>query len=338
MSLVIGNYSFKTPYILAPMAGYSDWVFRRLCMEKGASAAITELISAKALVLGSKQTIKMVQFFPGEDPHWLQLFGFDGDTLAEAALIGINLGAQLIDINMGCPVRKVVNSGAGAAWMKKPFEAGQCIKKIVDKVAGKVPVTVKIRSGWDANEITAVEVAKAVVDNGAAAVSVHGRTRAQFYSGTADWEIIRQVVKAVNGQVPVIGNGDVTGPEGAKTLMDEYGCSGVMVGRAALGNPWVFQNLNAGEIIPVSKEELFATAMRHLLETVERIGEEGRAVRYFRAQASGYFRAFRGAATARRQLSAAQTVSDVEKLLHVAAENVDTEPAPANDYMPDIEL
>ncbi len=320
MTLQIGPISFSSPYLLAPMAGYSDEVFRRLCRECGAGAAITELISAKALVLGSKQTLKMVHFFPGEEPHWLQLFGTDGDTLAEAALIGIELGAELIDINMGCPVRKVVNSGAGAAWMRRPAAAGAAVAKVVQKVPSGFPVTVKMRSGWDSNEITAPEVARAVLDGGAAAITVHGRTRVQFYSGTADWEVIREVAKIVNGKVPLIGNGDVASPADAQKLMNEYGCQGVMVGRAALGNPWIFSALNAGHELTIPQEERFKMALNHLMALVAHMADEGRAVRYFRAQASGYFKAFRGAATARKQLSAAQSVADVEKLLHLAAE------------------
>ena len=238
-TLKIGDVNLNNPFILAPMAGVTDLPFRVLCSEMGAGLNCMEMVSAKAITYNNKATWDMMKIDPRETCVSLQLFGSEPDVMAEAAKRIEELPFQIMDINMGCPVPKVVNNGEGSALMKNPVLVG----RIVEAVAGAIskPLTVKIRAGFDEDTINAVEIARIAQESGAAAVAVHGRTRQQFYSGTADWEIIARVKDALS--IPVIGNGDVTDGESAKRLMGETGCDGVMIGRAARGNPWIFQNI-----------------------------------------------------------------------------------------------
>ena len=239
--LRIGDLELENNVILAPMAGVSDLPFRLLCKEQGAGLLGMEMVSAKAIMYNSKNTEALMEIHPDEMPVSLQLFGSDADIISEMAKRIEDRPFSILDINMGCPVPKVVNNGEGSALMKNPALVREIVSKTVETV--RKPVTVKIRKGFDGEHANAVEIAKAAEDAGAAAVAVHGRTREEFYSGKADWKIIAEVKKAVN--IPVIGNGDVTDGESAKRMLEETGCDGVMIGRAARGNPWIFREVTA---------------------------------------------------------------------------------------------
>ncbi len=239
--LKIGDVVLGNNVILAPMAGVSDLPFRLLCKEQGAGLLGMEMVSAKAIMHNSKNTEALMEIHPDEMPVSLQLFGSDADIISEMAKRIEDRPFSILDINMGCPVPKVVNNGEGSALMKNPALVREIVSKTVEAVCK--PVTVKIRKGFDGEHANAVEIAKAAEDAGAAAVAVHGRTREEFYSGKADWKIIAEVKKAVN--IPVIGNGDVTDGESAKRMLEETGCDGVMIGRAARGNPWIFREVTA---------------------------------------------------------------------------------------------
>lgn len=274
MKLQIGDVILKNNVILAPMAGVTDFPFRLLCKEQGAGLLCMEMVSAKAIYYNNKNTETLMQIEPEERPVSLQLFGSDPVIMSEMAKRIEDRPFDILDINMGCPVPKVVNNGEGSALMKNPG----LVRKIVTSVskAIKKPLTVKIRKGFDENNINAVEIAKIIEDSGAAAVAVHGRTRQQYYSGKADWDIIRQVKEAVS--IPVIGNGDVDSPQKAKQLLEETGCDGIMVGRAAEGNPWIFREishyLDTGELLPhPALEEVKEMILRHARLQLEYKGE-----------------------------------------------------------------
>lgn len=274
MKLQIGDVILKNNVILAPMAGVTDLPFRLLCKEQGAGLLCMEMVSAKAIYYNNKNTETLMQIEPEERPVSLQLFGSDPVIMSEMAKRIEDRPFDILDINMGCPVPKVVNNGEGSALMKNPG----LVRKIVTSVskAIKKPLTVKIRKGFDENNINAVEIAKIIEDSGAAAVAVHGRTRQQYYSGKADWDIIRQVKEAVS--IPVIGNGDVDSPQKAKQLLEETGCDGIMVGRAAEGNPWIFREishyLDTGELLPhPALEEVKEMILRHARLQLEYKGE-----------------------------------------------------------------
>ena len=237
--LKIGNVTLPNRYILGPMAGVTDLPFRVLCKEQGAGLLCMEMVSAKAILYNNKNTESLLEIHPDEQPVSLQFFGSDPKIMSEMAKRVEERPFDIMDINMGCPVSKVVRNGEGSALMKNPklvYEIVSAMVKAIDK-----PVTVKIRKGFDDSCINAVEIAKIIEEAGAAAVAVHGRTREQYYSGQADWDIIAQVKDAV--KIPVIGNGDVDSPEKAKAIMDQTGCDGVMIGRAAEGNPWIFREV-----------------------------------------------------------------------------------------------
>lgn len=274
MKLQIGDVVLQNNVILAPMAGVTDLPFRLLCKEQGAGLLCMEMVSAKAIYYNNKNTETLMQIEPEERPVSLQLFGSDPVIMSEMAKRIEDRPFDILDINMGCPVPKVVNNGEGSALMKNPG----LVRKIVTSVskAIKKPLTVKIRKGFDENNINAVEIAKIIEDSGAAAVAVHGRTRQQYYSGKADWDIIRQVKEAVS--IPVIGNGDVDSPQKAKQLLEETGCDGIMVGRATEGNPWIFREishyLDTGELLPhPALEEVKEMILRHARLQLEYKGE-----------------------------------------------------------------
>lgn len=248
--LRIGDVTLDNNVILAPMAGVTDLPFRLLCREQGAGLVCMEMVSAKAIYFNNKNTEELLTIHPKEMPASLQLFGSDPDIVADMAARIEERPFAILDFNMGCPVPKVVNNGEGSALMKNPKLVEKLLTKLVKAV--KKPVTVKFRKGFDDEHINAVEIAKIAESCGVAAVAVHGRTRSQYYSGKADWNIIRQVKEAV--KIPVIGNGDVVGAESAKALIEATGCDGVMIGRAAQGNPWIFREvvryLEDGTLLP----------------------------------------------------------------------------------------
>ena len=264
MELRIGNTILENNVILAPMAGVTDLPFRLLCREQGAGCVVTEMLSAKAILYNNRNTKELMQIHPQERPAAIQLFGSDPDIMAQIAARIEDGPYDFIDVNMGCPVPKVVNNGEGSALMKNPKQAEKVLSAMVKAV--KKPVTVKFRKGFNNTSVNAVEFAKMAEGSGVAAVAVHGRTREQYYSGKADWDIIRQVKEAV--KIPVIGNGDIFTPQDAGRMMEETGCDGIMVARGAKGNPWIFRRINhyldTGEILPgPSIEEIQAMILRH---------------------------------------------------------------------------
>lgn len=270
----IGNLEIQNPLALGPMAGVTDLPFRLLCKEQGCGILYSEMVSAKAILYNNKKTKDLLAIDEDEHPIGIQLFGSDPDIMAEIAG-RVSYGAcDFIDINMGCPVPKIVNNGEGSALMKNPKLVEEILTALVKKV--KKPVTVKFRKGFDDDHINAVEIARIAESCGVSAVAVHGRTRAQFYSGKADWDIIRQVKEAV--KIPVIGNGDIFTPEDAKRMLYETGCDGLMIARGAKGNPWIFSRilhyLETGELLgPPDKEELKETILRHAQLQIQFKGE-----------------------------------------------------------------
>lgn len=314
-TLTIGNVKLDNPLVLAPMAGVTDLPFRVLCKEQGAGLICMEMISAKAILYKSKNTETLMEMHPSEHPVSLQLFGSDPDIISEMAKQIEDRPFDILDINMGCPVPKVVNNGEGSALMKNP----DLIKEIVSKTvkAIKKPVTVKIRRGFDEEHVNAVEIAKIIEDCGAAAVAVHGRTREQYYAGKADWEIIREVKEAVS--IPVIGNGDVDAPVKAKQMMEETDCDGVMIARGAQGDPWIFSRtlhyLETGEVPPKpSKEEVVETMLRHARMQLDYKGNYT-GIREMRKHIAWYTGGFPHSAKLRAAINEIETYEELENLL-----------------------
>lgn len=327
----LGPYSFEKPFLLAPMAAVSEAPYRQIVREMGAALAPTELISAEGLVRLNARTLRYLRHDPArEDPFYVQLFGGDPARMAEAGLIARDRGARLLDINMGCPVPKVTRNGAGSALMADPAR-GAAIVRAVREATG-LPVTAKIRSGLDAYSINAVQVALALEAEGVAAIAVHGRTRAQGYSGRADWSIIRAVKQAV--RVPVIGNGDVAGREDAERMFAETGCDAVMVGRAALGNPWVFRELAGGP--PPTPAERTELILRHLREHVEHYGDVGAAVRAFRRMLAWYARGLRGASCFRAKAVLIEALDALREEIVRFFSTAERDSSPAGEELADI--
>lgn len=313
--LKIGNVALSNPYILAPMAGVTDLPFRLLCKEQGAGLLCMEMVSAKAIQYNNKNTKALLEIHPEEEPVSLQLFGSDPEVISEVAKQIEELPFAILDINMGCPVPKIVRNGEGSALMNQPKLVHEIVKKTVKAI--QKPVTVKIRKGFNDESINAVEIAKIIEDAGGAAVAVHGRTREQYYSGKADWDIIRQVKEAVS--IPVIGNGDVTSGESALAMMRETGCDGVMIGRGAQGNPWIFSELREYEKtgqMPArpSNEELKEMMLRHARLQMQYKGDY-LGIREMRKHVAWYTTGLPNSARLRGEINAVESYEELEKLL-----------------------
>ena len=311
------------PLVLAPMAGVTDLPFRLLCKEQGAGLVCMEMVSAKAIYYNNKNTEALLEIDTREKPVSLQLFGSDPEIMAAMAHRIEDRPFDILDINMGCPVPKIVNNGEGSALLKNP----ELVRKIVTAVVKAVdkPVTVKIRRGFDEDSVNAVEIAKIIEDCGAAAVAVHGRTREQYYSGKADWDIIRQDKEAVS--IPVIGNGDVTSPETAVAWMEQTGCDGIMIGRAVRGNPWLFSEilhyLETGEHkARPTMEEVGEMILRHTRMQVELKGEYT-ALREMRKHVAWYTAGFPHSARLRARTNEISTMQELEELISVQGNGFD---------------
>lgn len=294
----IGPHTLPGAFIMAPMSGISSAVDRAIAREQGAHASLTELISSKGLLHNSKRTRAYLARTPDEDPFWVQLFGGEVEAMARAAEIAVEHGAKIIDINMGCPVKKVTQTGAGVALMADPPRAAAMVKAMRRAAGESVPITVKFRAGFDGDSVTAVEFGKMLEDAGAAALCLHPRVRAQHHSGPADWSLLRRLKEAV--AVPVIGSGGVRTPEDGYRMLTETGCEGAMVGRAALGNPWIFRGLLTRRVHVPTPAERRDLVLDHFRRFSALVGEPRVAVRKFRTRALYYSRGLAGGSEYRR--------------------------------------
>ena len=314
-TLTIGNVELANRYILAPMAGVTDLPFRLLCREMGAGLLCMEMVSAKAILYGNKNTKSLLEIHPEEPPVSLQLFGSDPDIMSEIAKRIEELPFSFLDINMGCPVPKIVGNGEGSALMREPKKVEQILSSMVRHV--KKPVTVKFRKGFNDTSVNAVEIAKIAESCGVAAVAVHGRTREQYYSGKADWEIIRQVKEAV--KIPVIGNGDVFQPEDAEAMLKQTGCDGVMIGRGAKGNPWIFSRtqhyLETGEILPGPSVAEIRDMILHHGSLLSQYKGEKMAMREMRKHMAWYTAGLPHSAALRNEINQIETLDEMKQLL-----------------------
>ncbi len=311
----IKNLNLENNLILAPMAGVTDKAFRLITKPFGPDLMYTEMVSGKGLFYKSKKTANLLETDPEEEPVAVQLFGHEPDVLAEIADKALSYGAKLIDINMGCPAPKITGNGDGSALMKNPTLAGEIVKAVTKAV--DVPVTVKFRAGWDSGHINAVEFAKICEESGATAITVHGRTREQFYSGYSDNNIIKAVKEAVS--IPVIGNGDITDGPSAKKMIDETNCDAVMVGRGAQGNPWIFKEiihyLKSGEVLPPpSVTERKNVALKHLDLLIKYKGDH-RGVLEGRKHMSWYFKGLKGGNVLRTEINKALSQDEMINLI-----------------------
>lgn len=314
--LEIGNVKVDPPVILAPMAGITDLPYRRLVKEQGCGLVYTEMVSAKGLIHGNDKTRNLLTIAADERPVALQLFGNQPEDLAEAAQIVEQESApEIIDLNVGCPAPKIVSSGYGSALMKTPELLGDIVAAM--DAAVETPITVKIRAGWDDEIRNAVKIAQIAEENGAQALAVHGRTREEFYQGQADWQIIKEVKKAL--KVPVLGNGDVFGPKDAAKMLKKTNCDGVMIGRGAKGNPWIFKRvaeyLASGKIIPPpAPQEKITTASNHLRKLVEYKGEYV-GVREMRKHAAWYLKGLRNCTAIKEKINHAESLGEMLSIL-----------------------
>ena len=309
----LGPWQLRNPWILAPMAGVSELPYRRLVLQMGASAAPTELVSAKGLLHAQQRTLRYLAHDPGiEKPFWVQIFGGDAAVMAAGAARAVALGADIVDINMGCPVKKVTKTKAGSALLVDPERAAAIVGAVVRGCT--VPVTVKIRAGWDSDHVNFVELAQALSDAGAAAIAMHARTRMQGYSGEASWAWIAELVNTVS--IPVIGNGDALTAAEARQMLRQTGCAAVMIGRGALGNPWIFRALSEPQAPAPTPSERWAVVRRHFEDHLDFIGEPLRAVRRFRQHLRWYIHDLQDAAAFWQRVN---QLEDVDALLEACA-------------------
>lgn len=314
-NLNIGGVPLKSHAVLAPMAGVSDRAYRELCVRFGAAYCVSEMVSSKALSFNSKKSEELMEISDLERPCGIQIFGDDPKCMADAAKHALENKPDIIDINMGCPAPKISSNGSGSALMKNPRLCGEIVKAVT--AVTDIPVTVKIRKGWDDDSVNAVEVAKICESAGAAAITVHGRTRQQYYKPPVDYDIIKAVRESVS--VPVIANGDIDSAERAKKVMDITGCDLVMIGRATLGNPWIFSQINAYLENPNVKihtpdlEERLGVMIEHISKMVEYKGEH-MAMLQARKLVVGYFKGMKGAAALRNEAGKIKTLDDLYEL------------------------
>ena len=312
----IGNVKLSGYAALAPMAGVADRAFRELCMDFGAGYCVSEMVSSKGIAYHSKKSAELMEISDSERPCAVQIFGTEPDTMADAARFAMQYRPEVIDINMGCPAPKIAGSGSGAALMRDPELCGRIVQAVSRAV--EIPVTVKIRSGFDSAHINAVEVAKIVEKNGAQAVTVHGRTRKQFYAPPVNFDIIRDVKKALT--IPVIGNGDICDQQSARHMYEYTGCDYIMVGRGALGNPWLFREINEyfdkGIIIdPPTLDEKLDVLLRHISALVGYKGERV-GMREARKHTAYYLKGFKNAARLRQTAFSMETLDDLKRLIN----------------------
>lgn len=318
----IKDIEFKNNIFLAPMAGIADRAFRELCINYGAGYTVTEMVSSKGLTMGDKKSKELLTLGEIENPAGAQIFGDDPEIMAQAAQKCLEFRPNIIDINMGCPAPKIAMNGGGASLMKNPQLAGEIVKAVSEAV--DIPVTIKIRKGWDDENITAVEIAEIAEKNGASAITVHGRTRMQMYSGKVDYDIIAKVKKAVD--IPVIANGDIVDEQSAAIMLEKTNADAIMIGRGALGNPWIFRRINAYlsecRVLPdVSINEKMVVMLKHIQKIIEYKGEYT-AMREARHHAAYYTKGIRGGAALRKEISTFEHFEQLEELAYkIAKEN-----------------